>query len=284
VIQSLIQPWLTANGFGEIVATQALGGGCINNVTRLTFDGGASLILKHQSQPPDGLFQAEAAGLSALAASDSLRVASSIAAHSDFLLLEDLGQGSPKQNFWQQFGAGLAAIHSKRESHFGFTVNTYCGSTVQDNSRTENGFDFFSHQRLLPVARSCHASGLLSAQDMKRLDRVCEQLPRWIPEQPPVLIHGDLWTGNMHCDGEGQPALIDPAACWGWAEAELAMTTLFGRCPEEFYASYLENSHLDPHWEERAFIYNLYHLLNHLKLFGRSYLSAVRRTLARLGP
>ncbi len=107
------------------------------------------------------------------------------------------------------------------------------------------------------------------------------QLPELIPEQPASLIHGDLWSGNLISDNGGKPALIDPAVYYGWAEADLAMTELFGRYPEEFFKAYAEINPLEKGYRSRFPLYNIYHLLNHLNLFGKGYLSQIRSILDR---
>jgi len=273
--------WLNGNGFGTIVREEPLGGGCINNVTRLCLDSGHCFILKFQSDPPDDLFTAEATGLKALAAARSLRVPAVIHAETDCLLLEDLGQGAPARDFPERLGRGLAGLHANEQPEFGFTIDTYCGATPQDNTPDADGHDFFANRRLRPLGGLCRERGLLGCAESNRLETVCDRLADWIPRQPAVLIHGDLWSGNIHCDEKGQPALIDPAVYHGWAEAELAMTTLFGRLDPRFYHAYLERAPVEADWEERAPLYNLYHLLNHLYLFGRSYLAPVQRILER---
>jgi fructosamine-3-kinase len=123
----------------------------------------------------------------------------------------------------------------------------------------------------------------LDSTRRQQLDSIATRLDRWIPAQAAVLIHGDLWSGNIHCDNRGQPALIDPACYWGWAEAELAMTTLFGGFAPAFYDAYAAASGLEADWRERASLYNLYHLLNHLLLFGGSYAQSVSAILDRYG-
>ncbi|MEX2468813.1 MAG: fructosamine kinase family protein [Pseudohongiellaceae bacterium] len=276
-----LSAWLNENGFGVVVREEPLGGGCINNVTRLCLDSGRSVVLKYQQNPPDDLYIAETAGLKALAAAGTLRVPTVIHQESDCLLLEDLGQGTPAAGFHERLGSGLAGIHAGAQAEFGFLIDTYCGATPQDNTPDADGHDFFANRRLRPLGRLCRDRGLLGSAESDRLETVCERLGDWIPRQRPVLIHGDLWSGNIHCDEKGQPALIDPAVYHGWAEAELAMTTLFGRLDTRFYHAYLELAQVDPDWEERAPLYNLYHLLNHLHLFGRSYLAPVQRILGR---
>jgi len=110
---------------------------------------------------------------------------------------------------------------------------------------------------------------------------IASNLTNWIPIQSPVLIHGDLWSGNVHCDRDGNPCLVDPATYWGWAEADLAMTELFGNFNREFYESYESVSDIEKDWRERSPLYNLYHLLNHLILFGPSYLGNIRSVIKR---
>ena len=273
--------WLADNGFGNIVRQEAVGGGCINDTQRLTMDAGASIFLKQHGQSPDGMFHAEAVGLAALGECAALRIPNVIHVEDNFLLLEDLGQGTLGTHFWKQLGEGLAKLHSNRHPRFGFSLDNYCGSTPQQNSLTVDGYEFFANYRILKLASQAFHRNLLTREDLSGLESIAARLADWIPAQPAVLIHGDLWSGNLHCDELGNPALIDPASYWGWAEAELAMTELFGGFASDFYHYYAEHSNLDGNWRERAPLYNLYHLLNHLLLFGGSYLAPIRNTINR---
>ena len=273
--------WLLENGFGRIVRQEPLGGGCISDTTRLIMDDGESLFLKQHEAAPEGMFHAEAAGLAALSRCGAVKIPRVLHTEEDFILLEDLGQGSQRQDYWAKLGRGLADIHSQVHPQFGFSMDNYCGSTPQQNTPTTDGYSFFGDYRILKLASQAFHRHLLDREDLSKLETIASSLQRWIPEQPAVLIHGDLWSGNVHCDEQGNPALIDPAAHWGWAETELAMTELFGGFGGDFYASYAENASLDQDWRERVPIYNLYHLLNHLLLFGASYLGAIRTITRR---
>ncbi len=162
-------------------------------------------------------------------------------------------------------------MHRQPAPAFGFSIDNYCGRTPQPNPQTPSGHEFFAEHRLMYQGRLAHEQGHLGRHELDALERLCTRLPTLIPDQSPALIHGDLWGGNIHCDGEGQPVLIDPATHWGWPEAELAMTRLFGGFDPEFYEHYLAENPLEPGWRERVPLYNLYHLLNHLNLFGSSY-------------
>lgn len=271
-------------GHGTITQVQPLGGGCINDTMRIRCGNSTRVVLKQQPAAAPDFFAAEAVGLRALSDTGSLRVPEVLLVTREFLLLEDLGDGKPRVDFWQSLGRGLAALHREPRAEFGFGADNYCGRTPQVNSPTRDGFEFFGQHRLLSLARQARDRSLLNKADLDAVEYLAGHLSRWIPPQVPVLLHGDLWSGNVHCDRQGEPALIDPACYWGWAEAELAMTTLFGAFDPRFYASYLEQSGMDTRWRERAPLYNLYHLLNHLLLFGGSYAAQVRGVLRHFGP
>ena len=261
-----------------------MAGGSINISSRLYLSDGRRVFLKQHDSAPAQMFMAEAAGLSALREANSLRVPEVLHVAESFLLLEDLGSGQPGKHYWQELGSGLAELHHHRAPQFGFPTDNYCGSTPQINPPTDDGFEFFANFRIRKLAVAARERKLLSGAAFSALDYIAENLSRWIPTQPAVLIHGDLWSGNIHCDECGGPALIDPAAYWGWAEADLAMTRLFGGFGESFYASYAEHSGMASDWQQRAELYNLYHLLNHLLLFGGSYGAQIEAISRRFVP
>lgn len=263
-----------------IAERHSLGGGSINDAWRIELADGRALFLKTHGQPPRDFFAAEAEGLRALASTDTIRIPVVIAEEDDYLLLEWL-DGKPAADYWPRFGEQLAALHSHHAERFGFGKDNFCGLTPQPNPWTRDGFTFFAESRLLHQGRMARDTGKLEQSDVKQLEWLAGRLDRWLPKQPASLIHGDLWGGNAHCGPEGEPVLIDPAAHYGWAEAELAMTTLFGRFPRAFYEAYQANSGIASDWESRTPLYNLYHELNHLNLFGGAYAQGVRRTLKR---
>jgi fructosamine-3-kinase len=126
-------------------------------------------------------------------------------------------------------------------------------------------------------------NGYFQSSELRRVERLCSRLAELIPPQPASLLHGDLWCGNVISDRTGSPAIIDPAVHFGWAEAELGMTALFGGFSEAFYRAYEQVRPLAQGWRERLEIYNLYHLLNHLNLFGSGYYDPVLSILRRYG-
>ncbi len=245
---------------------------------------GIAVVTKHWPDAPADYFAAEAAGLATLAGAGALRVPRVLALSAERLVLEDLGEGAPKERFWSLAGRGLAELHSMRGERFGFKRDGYCGLTPQLNTPMDDGWRFFVECRLLPQARRALDAGHLEAGDAHAVERICARLQSLIPAQAPVLLHGDLWLGNLHCCGDGVPALIDAGAVhWGWAESELSMLALFGSPQTALWNAYAEVAAPAADWRERAPVYNLYHLLNHLNLFGAGYAGAVREVLQRFG-
>ncbi len=273
----------------RVVGERPVEGGCIHDARLLELEGpvegGTRLFLKSNRSAPADLFPREADGLRALAAPAVIRVpADPVAGETEdgtrFLVMEAIETGGPPSDgsrFFESFGRRFARLHREtvqdEDRPFGFDHGNYLGSTPQPNPRTATWVDFFREHRLghqLRLARSNHRSD----PELDRLgDRLLDRLEEWIdmPDEPACLLHGDLWSGNFLADAAGEPVLVDPAAYHGHREADLAMTELFGGFDRAFYAAYEEEWPLLPGSRQRREIYQLYHLLNHLNLFGRGY-------------
>ncbi len=281
MLPAIVQTWLDENDYGAVASTCPVGGGCINNGAIIQTQSGATFFLKtNRSAPPD-MFVREVEGLHALSVVDGPTVPHPCLHGRDFLLMEDLSPASRRGGYWTEFGRQLAALHNHTSPQFGFAHDNYIGSTTQPNLWTDDGYEFFAEHRLLFQARLAHRRGLISRSDFQQVERLSARLPKLVPGQSASLSHGDLWSGNAMIDSGGGPAIIDPAAHYGWPEAELAMTTLFGSFPGTFYRAYEEIHPLEPGYQSRFPIYNLYHLLNHVNIFGRGYLGQVQSILRR---
>lgn len=253
-----------------------LGGGSINVVERVDTAGGTAIRKSHRHAPP-GFFRAEADGLRALAASGTPLAVPAVIDYRDngdaFLVIQDLGDGARTGDFDVRLGAGLAVLHRATAPQFGFDHDNFCGLTPQPNAWTDRWLDFYRDQRLGYQQSLAIERGLLSSADATRLDRLRARLGDWIdePVNGPALIHGDLWSGNVHVTRDGAPALIDPAVSYSHREAELGMMALFGGFSQRVFDAYDDAWPLEPGWRDRLPIYELYHLLNHLNLFGGAY-------------
>lgn len=282
-----------ADRFGasvKILRSAPVGGGDINEARCLRLSDGSEVFLKSNSRSNAGFFAAEVQGLEAIASTGTIRTPAVLGRGVDggtsFLLLEMVRSARPARTFWEDFGHRLAALHSVPTTAFvpggryGFCADNYIGATPQVNEPRQRWVDFFRTCRLEPQVR--RASHWFSAGERKNIDRLLERLETRLPEPDhPSLLHGDLWSGNFLTGPDGDAWLIDPAAYVGHAEADLAMTELFGGFSGTFYAAYQELCPLERGYRERRELYNLYHLLNHLNLFGGGYLSGVIRTVER---
>jgi protein-ribulosamine 3-kinase len=264
----------------RILSLRGLGGGDISVVERVVTSVGAFVVKSHASAP-GGFFRAEAAGLAALGSSGtSLRVPAVGAVRDEapaLIVLEDLGHGDRFPRFDDAFGRGLAELHGHGAAKYGFDVDTFCGLTRQPNAWADSWVAFYGQARLGHQVSLARHAGLLTTSDATRLERLIARLDTLIdePAEGPVLIHGDLWSGNLHMASDDAPALIDPSCYFAHREAEFGMMTLFGGFSARAYEAYNEVLRLEPGWRERTPIYQLYHLLNHLNLFGGGYHSQV---------
>ena len=259
---------------------RAVGGGCINNGEVVQTVAG-SFFVKWNRHPIADQFEREAESLEALIEANSpLRIPRPIAhrrATADqpaFLILEYLEPGAPIRGFDEALGQGLAALHAAGdEQRFGFGHDNYCGVTPQPNPWHERWIPFFREHRLRHQIRLADERRGFSTTDRQTLEGLADRLDDLLAAdpEPPALIHGDLWSGNLHRDADGQPALIDPAAYFAHREMEFGMTLLFGGLSGRVYRAYDEAHPLQPGWRDRGEIYTIYHILNHYTLFGGGY-------------
>jgi fructosamine-3-kinase len=247
-----------------------------------TLPNGTRVIIKQRGDVPGYFFRAEARGLAALRDANALRVPEVFEVEDRRIVLEDLGDGPRACDYWQRAGVGLAQQHSAAGTHFGFDHDGFCGDSPQDNTPDVDGWRFFAERRLLPQMRRARDARLIEPRDSAAIESLCTNLRERVPAMPSALLHGDLWSGNLHVCADGNPALIDAGAVhYGWAEAELAMLTLFGSPPRAFFDAYAGHAALRDGWRGRAPLYNLYHLLNHVNLFGTAYVAPLRDALAK---
>ncbi len=262
-----------------VAATRGRSGGSIAESQTVRLKSGRMLLVKTGAVGPD-MFPKEANGLRELQQAGVIRVPEVLLVQRDFLLLEYIPAGSPGRDFFERFGQQLAALHRTEADAFGFYEDNYIGATVQKNEAAgpaqTDWTAFYWEYRLLFQYRLAEKNGY-ATPELTRLFAALEQRISDILggcEAVPALLHGDLWSGNFLADENGNPVLIDPAVYYGHREADLAMTKLFGGFAPQFYAAYHEAYPLAAGYAYRENIYKLYHLLNHLNLFGRGYYEA----------
>jgi fructosamine-3-kinase len=200
-----------------------------------------------------------------------------------WLALEFLPLESPTPRAAGRLGARLAVQHRHTTGRFGWHRDNTIGTTPQSNRLHPDWIGFWRDERLAPQLRMAAANGY-GREIGARGARLIEALPRLFAGHEPAasLLHGDLWGGNWAMQADGEPVIFDPAVYYGDRECDLAMTELFGGFPREFRAAYEAAWPLDPGFETRRDVYNLYHVLNHLNLFGGTYLVQAIALMDRL--
>lgn len=268
-----------------IQATHPVGGGCINQAYRVQGDG-QDYFVKLNDVSTLSMFEAEAAGLQELAA--AVRVPRPVcwgsAQGRAYLVLEYLCLTEARADAMETLGRQLAQLHrTATRPRFGWDRNNTIGSTDQINTPDENWIRFWRRQRLGFQLELAVRQGY-GAELRRRGEQLMARVDDFFQDYTavPALLHGDLWVGNVAGDDEGRPVLFDPAVYYGDREADIAMTELFGGFSSRFYAAYREAYPLHEGYRLRRILYNLYHILNHLNLFGRGYLSRATQMMDAL--
>lgn len=291
--------------FGEARSVEKrsyVSGGDINEACVLTLDDGSLLFMKSNSASSLSNFEAEAVGLHEIRKTGAIGVPQVLGTGTDnglsFLLMEYIIGGKRISRYWEIFAAELASMHAAEvsvtgeqglsqhglsqcgNSQYGFSQDNWIGSRKQCNTPHSSWIPFYRDCRLAPQFAA--ADRYFSAEDRKRIEFLLSHLDRFLTEPDrPSLVHGDLWSGNMITGNDGKGWLIDPAVYYGHPEVDIAMTELFGGFPPAFYEAYKDTGMLQPGYEDRRELYDLYQLLNHLNMFGIGYLPGVKRIIKR---
>lgn len=263
-----------------------VGGGSIHQTFQLSLPGNKTFFCKINSATKfPHLFEQEKSSLEVLAATQTITTPKVIdcvvVEDHQLLILEWIRSGAKTKMFWSRFGEQLAALHSVTTEHYGYNEDNYMGSVPQVNTKTKEWIDFFFQHRIRPLLKYCLEKDLLSNRHMDYFEKLFPRLPKIFPPEKPALLHGDLWSGNYMCNQNEKAVLIDPAVYYGHRSADLGMTTLFGGFDQRFYEAYHYRYPLPVNYEEQWEVCNLYPLLIHLRLFGRSYLFQMEAILKK---
>lgn len=261
----------------EISSFTKLTGGDINQVFKS--DNRVFKINKADEFPK--MFEAEAMGLKML--SSVLKTPEVIGVgvweQLQYIELEYIEEGTKTTEFWTTFGRELAKLHQVSNERFGLESSNYIGSLVQQNNRRDNWKDFLIEERLQPMIEMAVNSGEVNYVESKLIEPFYHRLEELYPIENPALLHGDLWGGNYICGKGDVPVLIDPAVYFGHREMDLGMMNLFGGFDDVLFEEYNNVYPLEAGWKARIELNQLYPLLVHVNLFGRSYWSQVASIL-----
>jgi fructosamine-3-kinase len=261
-----------------------MGGGCINTALRLS-DGERSWFVKTNDATRLDMFEAEAAGLNAMADTQTIRVPRALCTgthgRNAYIVMQYIEPGAGGRQAQALAGERLAAMHRHTADRFGWERDNTIGATHQENTWREDWVSFWREQRLGYQLDLVGRHGYTGLQ--RQGERLLDRFQVFIDHDPaPSLLHGDLWGGNITYDSAGEPVIFDPAVYYGDREADLAMTELFGGFGNGFYDAYKAAWPLDSGYPTRKTLYNLYHILNHTNLFGGGYAGQAQGMIERL--
>ena len=266
----------------KVLDSKPLSGGCINRAECIKTSFGDFCVKFNSKKQYPGMFEAEGKGLELLASAGAISIPGVVGAGSSedvsFLVLEYIPTGVMAKGFWEDFGRSMAILHSISATQFGLDHDNYIGSLGQRNTQSNSWPQFFIKHRLEAQVQMANISS--ATKDM--FEQLYARIDSLFPDEPPALLHGDLWSGNYMVGPDGKPVIIDPAVYYGNREMDLGMTRLFGGFDSAFYTAYNEEYPLEPGWEDRLDICNLYPLMVHVNLFGGGYLSQVQSILSRV--
>lgn len=261
-----------------------LGGGCINTAWRLS-DEYSSFFVKLNTAASLDMFAAEFEGLQALNAAAAIRIpiplCCGISEDHAYLVTEYLPLEGGID--YAKLGEQLAAMHGHYSDSFGWHRDNTIGTTPQANPTMPDWLQFWRRYRLGYQLRLAADNGYGGELQILGERLMADFHHLFVGYRPPAsLLHGDLWSGNAGALPDGEPVIFDPAVYYGDRETDLAMTELFGGFNPAFYSAYNSHSPLDPGYKVRKHFYNLYHILNHLNLFGGGYRHQAEQTMRML--
>jgi fructosamine-3-kinase len=240
-----------------------LSGGFANPVWLCELDDGQEVVVKASLEPSGEMVSIEAAGLGALTRFGGLTTPRVLSVGTRSIVLEALDPHIPDgEAFWFSAGRSVALMHSTTASErFGWETDGWLGLLQQRNTWDTDAHRFFAENRVLRYLGEARVEAALDTADRAGIERVCARLPELIPDTGACLTHGDMWRNNIVADRAGQPAFLDPAVSYGWAEVDIAHMLCSGGVPDSFFTAYAEVRPLDAEWREHARVLNLRQLL-----------------------
>lgn len=233
------------------------------------------MYTKRRPDAPAGFFDAEARGLRWLAEAGTVAVPDVVAVDDRSITVALVPRGHPTERGADRFGRALADLHAAGAPAFGAPWAGFIGPLPMDNGPADGWVPFYAERRVLPFLRAARDRRAVTADGMATVERVVDRLGELAGpsgQERPSRIHGDLWSGNLLWDPEGQAWLIDPAAHGGHRETDLAMLALFGAPHlDRIVAAYHDRRPLADGWADRVALHQLHPLLVHAVLFGEPY-------------
>ncbi len=269
----------------EFLNYSHVGAGSINETLQVNTSHGVYFVKKNSALRYPKMFEKEARGISLLGDTNEIVIPEIIGydenSSEGFLILKYIESGIKQDSFWELFGKQLASLHKHTDDLFGLDYDNYIGSLKQSNNKNDSWSAFLRDERLEIQLKMARDRNLILKDTVSNFHRFYNRIDEIFPEEPPALIHGDLWSGNFMVNQNDNPVIIDPAVYYGHREMDIAMSQLFGGFDIEFYESYNTHYPLENGWQQRMELCNLYPLMVHVNLFGGSYVGSVNSIIKK---
>jgi fructosamine-3-kinase len=264
---------------GQVHRVKSVGGGCISFTYQFDYSDKSYFIKYLSKEKFPKMYQAESLGLKLLDKVGAFDIPQVIVESEtdefQFLVMEYIDQSPKKKGYWEELAWGMSQIHAETQEKFGLSTDNFIGTLVQKNDCTDTWTEFYFAQRLMPQLELSLLNHKLPKEIIPAFEKLFLIFDDLIPKEAPSLLHGDFWYENVLPNQFGAPTLIDPAVYFGHREMDLAMADLFGGFPVEFFEAYQHRIPLQPGFEQRRKLHQLYPLLVHVNLFGDSYAQRV---------
>jgi fructosamine-3-kinase len=270
------------NNINNRLTIRTVGGGSINHAFLVSSKYG-EIFVKINSNPrfPD-FFEKEKLGLIFLSEKSNLQIPEVYSVYTfngyQVIIMQAFKHVPNVEKSGFELGKGMAQLHCSTNDAFGLDYNNYIGTIPQQNSFRKDWTSFFYEFRAEPCLKLLNDKGMLSQECKKSVIHFSKSVSEIFPNEKPSALHGDLWSGNTMNTLTG-PAIFDPAVYYGHREMDIGMTKLFGGFDDSFYQGYNELFPLEKGWQLRVEYAQVYPLLIHACLFGKSYLSSVQEIL-----
>ncbi|WP_169736025.1 fructosamine kinase family protein [Crocinitomix catalasitica] len=261
-------------------AVSKLAGGDINQVFKVDTANKSVVVKINKAEFYPNMFALEKGGLQLLGSTIDVPEVKDLGLFEDqqYLVLDYIEQKEPVSNYWKNFANSLSNLHQVKADKFGLDESNFIGSLVQQNNQHDNWADFLINERLMPMVEMAVNNGDVNFVEAKVIEKFYKKIPDLYPVEKPTLLHGDLWSGNIIRAGD-KPFFIDPAVYYGHREMDIGMMHLFGGFDKSLFHHYDTFLPLEQDWEKRIKYNQVYPLLVHVNLFGRSYWDKVANIL-----
>lgn len=206
--------------------------------------------------------------------------------NNDYLIIQYLENDNEKPDKTNRdFLEAIVKIHSVSNDLYGFGFNTQIGAIEQLNNYENSWSNFYATKRLNPIFELANSQNNMGPDINDKIYFIIKNIKNFIPDKPPaLLLHGDMWDGNILFNNYKFVGFIDPGSFFGHNEMEIAYLRWFKPkfIDSDFLKKYNDYIPLEKNYLEYEFIYQLYYALCNVALWDISYIKEVKKLINKI--